>query len=63
MNKVFYYNGKEAVIDILKYKIIKSKKVDNSLKELIQYYENIRIPVMPINADLLMSKYIYFRRI
>ena len=57
MNKVFYYNGKEAVIDILKYKIIKSKKVDNSLKELIQYYENIRIPVMPINADLLMSKY------
>ena len=26
MNKFFYYNGKQAVIDILNFKIIKSKK-------------------------------------
>jgi poly(A) polymerase len=28
LNKIFYYNGKEAVIDILNFKIFKSKKVD-----------------------------------
>ena len=32
MNKIFYYYGKKAVIDILNYKIIKSKKIDNNLK-------------------------------
>ena len=34
MNKVFYYNGRQAVLDILNYKIIKSKKIDKSLREL-----------------------------
>ena len=57
MNKVFYYDGKEAVIDILSYRMIKSKKFDNSLKELINNYENIKTPEMPISADFLMKKY------
>jgi tRNA nucleotidyltransferase/poly(A) polymerase len=57
MNKVFYYDGKEAVIDILSHRMIKSKKFDNSLKELINNYENIKTPEMPISADLLMKKY------
>ena len=57
MNKVFYYDGKEAVIDILSYRMIKLKKFDNSLKELINNYENIKTPEMPISADFLMKKY------
>ena len=57
MNKVFYYDGKEAVIDILSYRMIRSKKFDNSLKELINNYENIKNPEMPISADFLMKKY------
>ena len=57
LNKVFYYNGKEAIIDILCHKIIKSKKVDNNLKELIRHYEKNKVPLMPINANLLMQKY------
>ena len=57
MNKVFYYDGKEAVIDILSHRMIRSKKFDNSLKELINNYENIKTPEMPISADLLMKKY------
>jgi len=57
MNKVFYYDGKEAVIDILSYRMIRSKKFDNSLKELINNYENIKTPEMPISADFLMKKY------
>ena len=34
-----------------------SKKLDNSLEELIEHYENIETPIMPISADLLMKKY------
>ena len=57
MNRVFYYYGKEATLDIINFKIIKSKKVDNFLIELINHYENIKVPIMPISADLLMTKY------
>jgi len=57
LNKIFYYYGKEAVIDILSFRIIRSKKLDNSLEELIEHYENIETPIMPISADLLMKKY------
>jgi bacterioferritin (cytochrome b1) len=57
MNKVFYYHGKEAVLDILNYKLIKSKKAENSLSELIKHFENTKVPLMPVSADLLMKKY------
>ena len=57
MNKVFYYFGKESTLDILYHKIIKSKKEDNSLRELIKHYENSITPIMPVNAELLMKKF------
>ena len=57
LNKVFYYYGKEATIDILNHRIFKSKRVDNSLKELIEYYENSKVLVLPVSADSLMKKY------
>ncbi len=57
MDKVFYYQGKKVVLDILNYKMIKSKKIDNSFKELINYYEKKMTPIMPVNADFLMEKY------
>jgi len=57
MNKVFYYNGKQAVLDILNFKIIKSKKLDKVVTELIEIYKNKNIPIMPIGANLLMTKY------
>ena len=57
MNKIFYYYGKETTLDILTHRIIKLKKTDNSLKELVEHYENSKIPIMPISADLLMKKY------
>ena len=57
MNEVFYYNGKEAVIDVLSFKLIKSKKFDKNLTEMIELFRNKKIPIMPIGADILMSKY------
>jgi len=57
LNKIFYFEGKQAVIDVIKYKILKSKKFDLSLKDLYFHYINSVTPTMPINADLLMNKY------
>tara|TARA_A100001015_G_scaffold170958_1_gene190003 strand:- start:292 stop:1566 length:1275 start_codon:yes stop_codon:yes gene_type:complete len=57
MDKIFYYQGKEVILDILSHKIIRSKKIDNSSKELINYYEKKITPIMPVNADFLMKKY------
>ena len=57
INKVFYYYGKEVTFDILSYKIIKSKKEINSLKELYKHYKNLEVPIMPISAKSLMKKY------
>jgi len=57
INKFFYYNGKEAVIDILTFKIIKSKKFNQIVFDLINHYKNKPMPVLPIGADVLMTKY------
>ena len=57
MNNIFYYDGKQAVVDILNFKIIKSKKLDTNLEELSELYKNKSVPIMPIRGDLLMLKY------
>ena len=56
-NKIFYYYGKQAVVDILNHKIIKSKKFDQVIFNLTDYYKNKLAPTMPIGADILMRKY------
>ena len=57
INKIFYYDGKQATLDILNFGIIKSKKMNKNIIELINYYESRIIPKMPIGADILMTKY------
>jgi poly(A) polymerase len=57
MNRIFYYDGKQAVCDILNYHLIKSKKIEKNLMDLIHLYKNKSIPKMPIGADTLMTKF------
>jgi len=57
MNKILYYSGKQAVIDIINFRIISLKKVDEKLLKLRKQYENKTIPKISIGADTLMSKY------
>ncbi len=57
MNKIFYFDGKEAVIDILNFRILTSRRIETSLLELKKLYENKEIPTLPISADSLMKKY------
>jgi len=57
MNRVFYYKGKETVIDILNFRILKLKKFDNSLIDLKNKFIKETIPIMPIKANILMRKF------
>ena len=57
LNKIFYFNGKEALMDIINFKIFKSSKEDNKLIKLIEVFKEKEIPVMPLKANTLMEKY------
>jgi poly(A) polymerase len=57
LNKIFYFHGKEALIDIIHFKIFKSNKVDIKLVRLIEIFKKKEIPVMPLKANTLIEKY------
>ena len=56
-NKIFYYNGKQAVSDIINFKLFTSSKVEKKLIKLMETYQDKVIPTMPVGANLLMNKY------
>ena len=56
-DKIFYFNGRQAVIDIINFKIFTSKKIEKKLINLLDIYKEKEIPTLPIGADLLMTKF------
>ena len=57
LNKIFYFNGKQAVIDIINFKLFTSNKVEKNLIKMIELFKDKVIPTMPIGAKDLMLKY------
>ena len=57
LNKVLYYDGKQAVLDIINFKIIKTNKLDKKLLSLLELYKNKITPSLPVGANLLMTRY------
>ena len=57
LNKLFYYNGKQAIIDILSYKLFISKKIDKKSIDLLEIFKSKIIPIMPISAKTLISEH------
>ena len=57
LDKIFYFNGRQAVIDIINFKIFTSKKIEKKLIKLLDIYKEKEIPTLPIGADLLMTKF------
>ena len=57
LNKFFYFNGRQAVLDIINFKIFISNKVEKKLIKLLDTYKEKVIPTLPIGADQLMSKF------
>ena len=57
LNKFFYFHGKEAVIDVLSYKLFSLKKVDEKLLNFINIFKSKVLPTMPVGAKVLMERY------
>ena len=57
LNKIFYYKGKQALIDILSFKIFTSKKIDKKILKFIEQFQSKDLPIMPVGAKFLMEKY------
>ena len=57
LNKYLYYNGNEAVIDIINFKIFTSNKVEKKLISLLEIFKDKIIPVIPITAKTLMTDF------
>ncbi len=57
LNKFFYFNGKQAVTDIISFKLFISKKLEKKLVKLLDFYQNKTLPTLPVGANILMSKY------
>ena len=57
LNKIFYFNGRQAVNDIVNFKLFTSNKIEKSLIKMLELYKNKVIPTMPIGANDLISKH------
>ncbi len=57
LNKIFYYKGRQSLIDILSYKIFTSKKIDKKILKFIEEFKKKDPPSMPFGAKFLMEKY------
>ena len=57
LNKIFYFYGKQTVIDILSYKLFISKRIDQNLINFLESFQSKVMPFMPIGAKVLMNKY------
>jgi len=57
LNRIFYFNGKQAVIDIINFKLFNMRKIEKKLIKLIEIYKDKVIPILPVGADILMSRY------
>ncbi len=55
--KVFYYNGKQSLMDLIYFEIFKSKKINKKLINLLNFFKDKNIPVFPVKAKNLMEKY------
>jgi len=55
--KIFYYNGKQVLFDLIYFEIFKSKKINKKIIALLEYFKDKEVPVFPVKATNLMEKY------
>ena len=55
--KIFYYNGKQTLFDLIYFEIFKSKKINKKLIAQLEYFKDKEVPVFPVKAVNLMEKY------
>tara|TARA_B100000586_G_C20079731_1_gene414796 strand:+ start:34 stop:1308 length:1275 start_codon:yes stop_codon:yes gene_type:complete len=57
--KILYYNGKDYLNDLINFKIFQSKKIDNNLIKLKEFFSNKEAPKFEFKAKTLIDKFNY----
>ena len=57
LQKIFYFQGKSCLLDIIDFKIFISNKKNIKLLQLKKYFENLEKPKFPIKTKIIMDKY------
>ena len=57
--KILYYNGKDYLNDLINFKIFQSKKIDNNLIKLKEFFSNTEAPKFEFKAKTLIDKFNY----
>ena len=57
LQKIFYFNSKDYLIDVIDYQLFQSNKPNKKLIDLKKYFENLEKPSFPVKAKKVMEKY------
>ena len=57
LEKIFYYNNKSSVVDLIDFELIKTNTMKKKLIELKNYFQKKEKPVFPIKAKSIMEKF------
>ena len=57
LEKIFYFNEKSDVLDLIDFELLKSKKNKKKLIELKKYFIKTEKPVFPVKAKNIMEKF------
>ena len=57
--KILYYNGKDYLNDLINFKIFQSKKIDNNLIKLKEFFSSKEGPKFEFKAKTLIDKFNY----
>ena len=57
LQKIFYFQGKSYLLDVIDFQLFRSNKKNNKLIELKKYFEKLEKPNFPIKAKIVMEKY------
>tara|TARA_Y100000741_G_scaffold258615_1_gene199523 strand:+ start:31 stop:1305 length:1275 start_codon:yes stop_codon:yes gene_type:complete len=57
LQKIFYFQGKSYLLDLIDFQLFRSNKINNKLNELKKYFEKLEKPNFPIKAKIIMEKY------
>ena len=57
LQKIFYFQGKSYLFDVIDFQLFRSNKKNNKLIDLKKYFEKLEKPHFPIKAKIVMEKY------
>ncbi len=57
LQKIFYFQGKSYLFDVIDFQLFRSNKTNNKLIELKKHFEKLEKPKFPIKANIVMEKY------